>query len=247
MITLRPLVRGLAGCFLGNSIPRHRFWGLLDAGAAWKCSVFGEHSDSNWLDLARDGSGADGPCLCGSKYFRACGNSSATAHIVAPPVAQCTMEDPAVPQGGRGMWDLNSKGQPGSLRFLQHAGAALLLSAAALTGCGQSASTIGEIPGSGLDPSYRDVIAGYVKKTFKDYPSYEAFEISDPRWVHSFHGWSWLTCVRFQDRGRRRTYALFLNASEVIDARYAVQTDECDMQAYIVFEQMGGDGLAPLH
>jgi hypothetical protein len=131
---------------------------------------------------------------------------------------------------------------------LRHAAwAALVLSAAALTGCSERASITGEIPESGPDPSYRDVIASYLKKTFKDYPSYEAFEISDPRGVHSFHGWNWLTCVRFQDRGRRRTYALFLNGSELIDARYAVETDECGMQAYTVFEQMGGDGLAPLH
>lgn len=132
-----------------------------------------------------------------------------------------------------------------SLRHV--AWAALLLSAVALTGCSELASTTGEVPESGPDPSYRDIVASYLKKTFKDYPSYEAFELSGPRWVHSFHGWDWLTCARFHDRGRRRTYALFLNGSEIIDARYAVETDECGMEAYTVFEQMGGDGLAPLH
>ena len=103
------------------------------------------------------------------------------------------------------------------------------------------------MPESGPDPSYRDIIAGYLKDAFKDHSSYDTFEISTPRWVHSFQGWNWLTCVRFLDSGHRRTYALFLNGAVVVDSRYAVQTDQCDMQAYTIFEQMGGSGLAPLH
>ena len=31
------------------------------------------------------------------------------------------------------------------------------------------------------------------------------FEISDPRWVHAIQGWNWLGCVRFVDRGHRRS------------------------------------------
>jgi hypothetical protein len=131
---------------------------------------------------------------------------------------------------------------------LRHAAwSALLLTAATLTGCGGVTSTTGEIPESGPDPSYRNIIATYLKTTFANYTSYEAFEISDPRWVHSVQGWTWLICVRFQDHGHTRTYALFLKRSAIIDARYAVQTDECDMQAYAVFERMGGFELTPLH
>jgi hypothetical protein len=70
---------------------------------------------------------------------------------------------------------------------------------------------------------------------------------NEPRWVHSVQGWTWLICVRFQDRGRTRTYALFLKRGTIINARYAVQTDECDMQAYALFERMGGSELTPLH
>jgi hypothetical protein len=36
-------------------------------------------------------------------------------------------------------------------------------------------------------------------------------------------------------------------AGTIINARYAVQTDECDMQAYALFERMGGSELTPLH
>ena len=100
---------------------------------------------------------------------------------------------------------------------------------------------------AGPDPSYRDIIATQLKSTFKDYRSYEAFELSTPRRVHSLLGWSWLTCVRFQDHDRRRTYAVFLDGSKVLDARFAVKTDDCGTQAYSVFEQMGGQGLPPLH
>ena len=136
----------------------------------------------------------------------------------------------------------------GSEVLQRAAWAALLLTAATVIGCNQVTSTIGATPESGPDPSYRDVIAGYLKDTFKDRSSYEAFEISTPRWVHSLQGWKWLTCVRFSDHGHRRTYVVFLDGNTVRDdSRYAVQTDQCDMQAYTVFEQMGGSGLPPIH
>jgi hypothetical protein len=108
-------------------------------------------------------------------------------------------------------------------------------------------STNEGVPELAPDPSYRDVIAKHLKTTFKNYSSYEAFEISNPRWVHSFQGWTWLVCVRFQAQGHKRTYALFVSGSNIVDARYAVNTDECGTQAYALFEQMGGSGLDPLH
>ena len=70
---------------------------------------------------------------------------------------------------------------------------------------------------SGPDPAYNKLVAKHIKDTFKDYASYDAFEISEYRWVHSIKGWSWLTCVRFQDKGRRLTYALFIKQKEIID------------------------------
>ena len=100
---------------------------------------------------------------------------------------------------------------------------------------------------SSLDPSYPEVIADRLKTTFKDYASYELFEISTPRWVHSFKGWNWLVCVRFLDRGRRRSYALIFNDSKVVEGHYAYQTDNCGTESYVVFEQMRGLGLPPLH
>jgi len=81
----------------------------------------------------------------------------------------------------------------------------------------------------------------------RNYATYELFEISEPRWVSSIRGWNWLVCVRFVDRGHRRNYALLLNGSTVVDGHYAYQTDNCGSQAYVVFEQMGGLGLPPLH
>ena len=104
-----------------------------------------------------------------------------------------------------------------------------------------------EPPPGGPAPSYRDVIAYCFKTTFKNYATYELFEISEPRWVSSVKGWVWLVCVRFVDRGQRRNYALLLNDTTVIDGHYAYQTDGCGSQSYVMFEQMGGLGLAPLH
>jgi hypothetical protein len=100
---------------------------------------------------------------------------------------------------------------------------------------------------SAPDQSYPGLIADHLKSTFKDYLSYELFEISTPRWVHSFQGWNWLACVRFLDRGRRRSYALIFNDTKVVEGHYAFQTDKCGTESYVVFEQMRGLGLPPLH
>jgi hypothetical protein len=96
------------------------------------------------------------------------------------------------------------------------------------------------------DPSFRDAVAGHLKRVLKNYALYDSFEISDPRWVHSIKGWTWLTCVRFREQGRVRNYALFLDGNQIVDDRFAVQTDNCDLQTFYPFERMP-TGLAPLH
>ncbi len=68
----------------------------------------------------------------------------------------------------------------------------------------------------------------------------DGLEISEPRWTQSNRGWSWLACVHFQDRGHRRTYAVFFNESDVIDGRYAVQSDGCNAQTYSPFDLGSG-------
>ena len=79
----------------------------------------------------------------------------------------------------------------------------------------------------------------HLKATFKNLASYDAFAISTFRRVHSFKGWAWMTCVRFEDKGHPRTYAFFIKDGTVIDSRYAVQTDACNTQTYGVFDAMG--------
>jgi hypothetical protein len=97
-----------------------------------------------------------------------------------------------------------------------------------------------------LDPSYREVVAARLKSVLKNYDSYDSFEISDPRWVHSIKGPAWLTCVRFRDQGRLRNFASFLDGKSVVDDRFAVQTDDCDLQTYYPFDRVP-TGLNPLH
>jgi hypothetical protein len=132
-----------------------------------------------------------------------------------------------------------------------HAARAVLLLAAAgalalLAGCSGIAATNEEVAPIAPEPTYRQMISNHVRKSFKNNLFVDSFEISDPRWVHSFKGWNWLTCLRFQDRGHLRTYAVFHNNGKIIDDRYAVQTDNCDTQTYVPFEQPSG-GLDPLH
>jgi hypothetical protein len=67
---------------------------------------------------------------------------------------------------------------------------ALVLTAVVLAGSDGLAQTNQATPESGPYPNYPDIVAKYLKDTFKDFRSYDAFEISGPRWVHSFKGWN---------------------------------------------------------
>lgn len=139
-------------------------------------------------------------------------------------------------------------------RSLQNATYAALLLPFFLLGCSALSLPAEDAPASGPDPTFNALVADHIKGSFKDYASYDAFEISEYRWVHSVKGWSWLTCVRFQDKGRQLTYALFIKQKEIVENRYAVATDGCGAQTYSQFDLMGGTKspgnsglLAPLY
>jgi len=121
----------------------------------------------------------------------------------------------------------------------RHAVGAALLLLVILPGC-SGVPLVDEMPGSEPDlPGYNKLVANHLKATFKNLASYDAFAISTFRRVHSFKGWVWMTCVRFEDKGHPRTYAFFIKDGTVIDSRYAVQTDACNTQTYGVFDAMG--------
>jgi hypothetical protein len=137
-----------------------------------------------------------------------------------------------------GLLDLTRRGRRSGL-FLRRAvrRGALLLVLAVLPACSHvdlptADMTKDASSAPGLDPTYRKLVADHLKAIFKNISSYGAIEISEPRWLQADKGWSWLVCVRFQDRGHRRTYALFINGHEIIDERYAVLTDACNVQNY---------------
>jgi hypothetical protein len=87
---------------------------------------------------------------------------------------------------------------------------------------------------------YASLTSKYLASVMADRASYEDFEISGLRWVHSFKGWSWLACVHFTDHGHVRTYAIFIQNNAVVDGRYAVQTDACGSQTYTPFDMVTG-------
>jgi hypothetical protein len=112
-----------------------------------------------------------------------------------------------------------------------------------------------EVPVAGPDPSYRKVVATHLKQVLKHPSAYDSFEISDPRWVNSIKGWTWLICVRFREpakpeaeqiglennlnyrsQDRIHSYALFLDGDKIVDDRIPVQTDSCYLQTYYPFE-----------
>jgi len=74
----------------------------------------------------------------------------------------------------------------------------------------------------------------------------DAVDISELRWMNTIKGWGWLACVHFQDQGHRRTYVFVINENEIVDARYAVETDACNAQTYSPLNLASGPTPRPL-
>ncbi|MGD0150903.1 MAG: hypothetical protein ABSB77_20165 [Xanthobacteraceae bacterium] len=129
---------------------------------------------------------------------------------------------------------------------LQHAAlrVALAPTLVLLAGCSSLAGPQDGAATAPLNADYRSMIATRLKSEFTKSPLTGPAEISNPRWVLANKGWSWQVCVRFQDRGHQRTYALFFQGSEIIDERYAVLTDACDAQTYSEFD-LGPGSMRP--
>jgi hypothetical protein len=118
--------------------------------------------------------------------------------------------------------------------------AALLLALVCLPGCSNFAAPNDTMPTSGTAVPYVKLAADHFKAAFKPLPPVNTFEISGLRWVQTGIGWDWLACVRFQDRGHRRTYSVFIKDAAIVNTRYAVQTDGCDSQSYSPFDPQTG-------
>jgi hypothetical protein len=116
---------------------------------------------------------------------------------------------------------------------------ALVLMLVTLPACTELAQPSDTMP-PGAEPPYVSLAAKYLQSVFKDRASYDAFEISGLRWVHSIKGWSWLTCVHFHDHGHLRSYALFIQENAVVDGRYTVETDACETQTFTQFDVATG-------
>jgi hypothetical protein len=108
-----------------------------------------------------------------------------------------------------------------------------------LPACSELAQPSDAMP-SGAEPPYVSLAAKHLQSVLKDRASYDAFEISGLRWVHTIRGWSWLACVHFRDHGHLRSYALFIQDNAVADGRFAVETDACDSQTYTQFDVVTG-------
>jgi hypothetical protein len=138
-----------------------------------------------------------------------------------------------------GLWSQGVVSLFGTLLLHAVRRSTLALAFVLLPACSELAQPSGVMP-SGAEPPYVSIVASHFRSAFADRFSLAEFEISGLRWVHSIKGWSWLACVHFQDRGHRRTYALFIQGEAVVDARYAVATDSCETQTYTQFDVMSG-------
>ena len=142
-----------------------------------------------------------------------------------------------------------AKGLQGLFRALRAAARAALLLTVVLLPLSDVAMPQ-DMPASGVDPGFNKIVANHLNSIFKNRATYDAFATSAFRWVHSLKGWAWMTCVRFEDNGHPRTYAVFIQDGKVIDSRYAVQIDACNTETYAAFDAMvpsGAGVLGPLY
>lgn len=110
-----------------------------------------------------------------------------------------------------------------------------------LPGCSELAQTSEAAPPS-PPPSYTGLVAKYLQTTFnKNAATFDGYEISPPRWVHSIRGWTWLVCVHFHDHGPRRSYVVLIQDGTVVDSHYAVETDTCESQTFTPFDLATGE------
>ncbi len=122
-------------------------------------------------------------------------------------------------------------------------GAALVTAALLLAAC--SAVAVSQNAAPEAAPANYGVVVAAALRGFNGYPGYSNFEISPPRRVHAVTGWNWLACVRYIDRGQRRTYAFFIDNGAVVNSRYGVVTDQCGTQQYWPFDPATGIVTAP--
>jgi len=119
-----------------------------------------------------------------------------------------------------------------------------MLQAAALLGAsivlGHCSAVPPENSAQPAAPAGYGALISDVLKKFKDFSGYSNFAISELRWVHAATGWSWLTCVRYDDHGRQRFYSFFIDDNTVVNARYDVRTDQCGAQQYVPFDVTTG-------
>jgi hypothetical protein len=116
--------------------------------------------------------------------------------------------------------------------------AAPVTAAMLLSGCSTVPLTGNAAPPAS-PPNY-GVLIGNTLRGFNGYAGYSNFEISQPRWIHAETGWNWLACVRYYDRGQRRTYVFFIDNGAVVAARYSVRIDQCGAQQYLPFDAATG-------
>jgi len=113
----------------------------------------------------------------------------------------------------------------------------LLIAATMLTQC---SAVLPEDPTQPTPPANYGALISTTLKSFKNLASYSNFQISPLRWVHAETGWSWLTCLRYDDHGVARFYSFFIAGNSIVNARYDVRTDRCAAQQYVPFDVTTG-------
>ena len=104
------------------------------------------------------------------------------------------------------------------------------------------------IGGEPAPPPYRRIIAPRLRSILGDPAKAGILQISGLRRVNYIRGPSWIACIKVSSFTIPRYYAVFIQGEQIVDSRFAILLDLCEMQTYEPFDwvsEVGGDGPAP--
>jgi hypothetical protein len=98
---------------------------------------------------------------------------------------------------------------------------------------------------AGSEPAYRYIIATHIKDVVGESAQSGTFEIAGVKRIDSLKGASWQVCIKTQKFPLLpRYYAVFIQRDRIVDSRFSVLIDQCELESYTPFDWIA-EGNAP--
>ena len=90
---------------------------------------------------------------------------------------------------------------------------------------------------AGPEPAYRFIVANKIKDIIGDPGRVGTLAISGVRRIDSLKGASWVTCIKTQKFPLLpRYHAVFFQGGLIVDSRFSVLIDRCELQTFTPFD-----------